>query len=120
MDIIQRAYNEQNLYVLTLDSGPRYGELMSTKPIRSLEDVKGMKIRTFGAFAEMYEGLGAGIVSVPGGEMYTALATGVIDAATWGSPGGFYSYDIQEVTKYYIGPPLTVISAVGIIINLDT
>lgn len=83
-----------------------YGETMSRKPITKLEDFSGLKVRSFGIIAEIWKHYGASIVTVPGEEIYTALATGVVDAANWGSPYGFAQLKLQEVAKYYLGPPL--------------
>lgn len=72
----------------------------SNKPIRTLEDLSGLKIRTTGATAvKMIEALGATAVSFPITQVYTSMERGVIDGfnliiASW--PG----YKLNEVTKY--------------------
>ena len=75
-------------------------DIGSNKPIRTLEDMAGLKIRTTGAIAvKMIEALGATAVSMPITEVYTSMERGVIDGFTliinsW--PG----YKLNEVTKY--------------------
>jgi TRAP-type mannitol/chloroaromatic compound transport system substrate-binding protein len=58
----------------------------SKRPIRKMEDFKGLKIRApQGMQADLISRCGASVVSLPGGEVYTALDKGVIDATDWGT-----------------------------------
>lgn len=82
------------------DSGAR--SLYTTKPVKTLADVQGMKIRVQQSdlFVAMVEALGANPTPMPYGEVYTALTTGLIDAAE----NNFPSYESSrhfEVAKYY-------------------
>jgi len=76
----------------------------SHKPIRTLDDFKGLKMRTVGAWAQILPGLGASVVSLPGGEVYQALERKVIDATEWASPGENVISGFHEVAKYVIVP----------------
>jgi TRAP-type C4-dicarboxylate transport system substrate-binding protein len=76
----------------------------SNKPIKELEDFKGLKIRSYGPLGTVYQKLGASVVNVAGGEVYTALQTGVLDAANWGAYQGGSGMKIFEVTKYFLEP----------------
>lgn len=78
--------------------------LHSRKPVRTLADLKGLKLRTAGAWIEISRSLGASPVTMPGADVYTALARGVIDATEWGTlweniPPGF-----NKIAKYLILP----------------
>ena len=90
--------------------GPMYsdewGATMSRREIKRLTDFRGLKVRSFGIAAEIWKSFGASLVTVPGEEIYPALATGVADAANWGSPAGFSQLKLEEVAKFYLGPPL--------------
>lgn len=90
--------------------GPIYsddwGSTISRKPIRRLTDFQGMKIRSGGVGGELWKKFGASIVTLPGEELYTALSTGVIDGANWGSPYGNVATKLQEVCKFYTGPSI--------------
>jgi TRAP-type C4-dicarboxylate transport system substrate-binding protein len=55
------------------------GLLHTTKPVRSLSDLKGMKIRSTGLSAKIVEALGATAVAMPQGETYEALQKGVVE-----------------------------------------
>ena len=56
------------------------GILASKKPLRSLADLQGIKIRATGFSAKVVESLGAAPISMPQGETYEALQKGVVDA----------------------------------------
>ncbi|SDU02917.1 TRAP transporter substrate-binding protein [Geopseudomonas guangdongensis] len=74
------------------------------KEINSLEDLKGLKIRTPGLGAEVYNRLGATTVNLPGGEVFTAMQTGAIDATDWVSPYNDLAFGIHKTAKYYYYP----------------
>ncbi|MEX0760387.1 MAG: TRAP transporter substrate-binding protein DctP [Tistlia sp.] len=78
--------------------------LHSRKPVKTLEDLKGLKLRTAGAWLEMARDMGAAPVTTPGGEVYTALERGTIDATEWGTLWEDISPGFHRVTKYVIIP----------------
>jgi TRAP-type C4-dicarboxylate transport system substrate-binding protein len=80
--------------------------MVSKKPVRTLAELKGLKVRSSGKIADMLKAAGASPVLVPGEEIYTALSTGVIDAAHWGAAAGALTMKLCEPAKYYIQPNL--------------
>jgi TRAP-type mannitol/chloroaromatic compound transport system substrate-binding protein len=78
--------------------------LHSRKPVRTLEDLKGLKLRTAGAWLDISRSMGAAPVTTPGGEVYTALERGAIDATEWGTLWENISPGFHRVTKYVIIP----------------
>jgi tripartite ATP-independent transporter DctP family solute receptor len=83
------------------DSGAR-SIYAASKPVKTLADVSGMKIRVQQSdlFVAMVEALGANPTPMPYGEVYTALKTGIVDAAE----NNFPSYESSrhfEAAKYY-------------------
>lgn len=78
--------------------------LHSRKPVRTLEDLKGLKLRTAGAWLDISRSMGAAPVTTPGGEVYTALERGTIDATEWGTLWENISPGFHRVTKYVIIP----------------
>ena len=74
------------------------------KEINSLDDIKGLKIRMPGIGGEVWSRLGATTVVLPGGEIFTALQTGAIDATDWVSPYNDLAFGLQKAAKYYYYP----------------
>ena len=74
-------------------------------PIVAPDDISsGMTMRAAGSYVEhMLEDAGAGISSLPSNEIYTAMQTGVLDAAVT-STGSFASYNLQEQVSSYTSP----------------
>jgi TRAP-type mannitol/chloroaromatic compound transport system substrate-binding protein len=72
----------------------------SKKPINSLEDFKGMKFRTVGIWGKVLEKLGAKVVSLSGGEVYSAMERGVIDALEFNTPTTDKELALYEICKY--------------------
>ena len=79
--------------------------IMSKVPLNSLADFNGIKIRTAGGLtAALFTKLGASPVNLPGGELYTGLDTGVVDAAEFVSLAEDWDIGLHEVTKYVLYP----------------
>ena len=74
------------------------------KEINSLDDLKGLKIRMPGLGGEVLSRLGATTVNLPGGEVFTALQTGAIDATDWVSPYNDQAFGLQQAAKFYYYP----------------
>ncbi|UOM33296.1 TRAP transporter substrate-binding protein DctP [Acuticoccus sp. I52.16.1] len=101
IDIAREAFAKEGVYYV----GPQLSsswDVISKVPLRSAADFEGLKIRTFGLEAKWFESLGASPVFMGGSEIYTALSTGVLDAARWSSPAGLYKSSYHEVAKYYL------------------
>lgn len=81
----------------------------SNKPIRSLEDFKGLNLRMPGGLiADCFKAIGARTVALAGSEVRPALASGAIDAADFTGPAMNYDLGFAEVSKYVVmGPPST-------------
>jgi TRAP-type C4-dicarboxylate transport system substrate-binding protein len=97
-----------------------WGAMVSTRPVQKYEDFKGMKVRAFGIWADWLVKNGASIVTVPGGEVYTAIQTKILDAAAFGSPDAWAGMKMHEVCKYYINPSVIPYDVVEVIMNLKT
>ncbi|WP_425316646.1 TRAP transporter substrate-binding protein [Stutzerimonas chloritidismutans] len=74
------------------------------KEISSLDDLRGLKIRMPGLGGEVLARLGATPVNLPGGEVFTALQTGAIDATDWVSPYNDLAFGLHKAAKYYYYP----------------
>lgn len=101
-DEILAALESQGMIGLAFyDSGAR--SLYTAKtPVRSLADIKGAKIRVQQSdlFVSMVQALGANATPMPYGEVYTALKTGIVDAAENNLPS-YESSRHFEAAKYY-------------------
>ena len=99
---------------------PTSFEIMSRKPVRNLADLKGLKIRAYGMFAEVLEHFGAQPVSIASPQIYENMQRGVVDAAILPWPDFFVNYGVYELSRYglvlggfgYIVAPLSI--------NMDT
>lgn len=83
------------------DGGSR--SLYTKKPVRSIADLKGQKIRMMGnpLFVDTMNALGGNGISMGYGEVYSALQTGVIDGAENNPPSMFTSNHFTTGAKYY-------------------
>jgi TRAP-type mannitol/chloroaromatic compound transport system substrate-binding protein len=72
--------------------------------IKSLDDVKGLKLRALGLGGEIFRRLGATPQTTPPGEIFTSLQSGVIDGAEFVGPGSDIALGLYRVTPFYYGP----------------
>ena len=103
---LQREFNEEKFGIISMPLFTRTAEafLHSRKPVRTLDDLNGLKFRTAGAWLEISKGLGAAPVTMPGGEVYTSLERGAIDATEWGTLYENMSTGFHKIAKYVIIP----------------
>ncbi len=85
--------------VLYLHAHPPGSLMTVNKPVRSLDDLKGMKMRSTGLSARIMTALGASPVSMPITQAYDPLKRGVLDG-TDGTFNALKYYRFAEVTKY--------------------
>ena len=78
----------------------------STVPIRNLDDLQGLKIRLGGGgfVAEVFTRAGASVQFIAGGEIYSALDTGLVEAGEFVGPTTNWALGLHEVTDYIIYP----------------
>jgi tripartite ATP-independent transporter DctP family solute receptor len=100
-EILKSCESQGFIGLAFYDSGSRSLYTVK-KPVKSLADVKGMKIRVQQSdlWVALLQAMGANATPLPYGEVYTALKTGVVD----GAENNWPSYDTSrhfEVAKYY-------------------
>ena len=71
------------------------------KPIESVDDFKGLRMRIPGLAGKVYEKLGVTVRLLPGGEIFPALQRGVIDAAEFVGPYQDRKLGLMNAAKYY-------------------
>jgi len=88
-------------------------------PVRTLEDLQGLRLRLSGLEQGMLlERLGGNQVSMAGGEIYQSLERGVIDGAEFSTPNVDYSGGFHQVTDYWSTPGWHQSSSLfGVMIN---
>jgi TRAP-type mannitol/chloroaromatic compound transport system substrate-binding protein len=72
--------------------------------INTLDDLRGMRIRTTGFSGEMLRRVGVAVVTLPGGEVFQALQSGTIDAGEFVGPWNDFAFGFHQVAKHYYGP----------------
>ena len=74
------------------------------KELNSMDDLRGIKMRIPGLGGEVFQRAGGTAITLPGGEIYTSLQTGVIDATEWVGPYNDLAFGFHQVAKYYYYP----------------
>jgi tripartite ATP-independent transporter DctP family solute receptor len=101
-EILDKITNSEfNLVALAwMDGGTR--NIYTKKPVRSLEDLKGMKIRVQGnpMFIETINAMGGNGIAMDTGEIFSALQTGVIDGAE-NNPPTLLEHNHYQNAKFY-------------------
>ncbi len=72
------------------------------QPIERPEQIRGLKYRTVGLAADLFNEMGAAVVSLPGGEIVPALERGVIDGAEFNNPSSDRILGFPDVAKTYM------------------
>jgi tripartite ATP-independent transporter DctP family solute receptor len=99
---ILAAFADHDLIGLAFYDGGSRSFYNSQKPIKSMDDLAGMKFRVMQSdlFVDMVSALGANATPMPYGEVYSSIQTGVIDGAENNWPS-YESSGHYEVAKYY-------------------
>ncbi|HSV59368.1 MAG TPA: TRAP transporter substrate-binding protein [Variovorax sp.] len=114
-EILKGCEHEGLVGLAFYDSGSR--SIYAKKPVKSIADTKGMKIRVQQSdlWVALVSAMGANATPMPTGEVYTALKTGLIDAAENNIPSydGFKHYEAVKIysrTEHSMAPEMLVIS----------
>ena len=104
MDLWKEIYAPFNLIPAAAgNTGVQMGGWFN-KEIKSIEDLKGLKMRIPGLGGEVLKRAGGTPVSLPGGEIYTSLQSGAIDATEWVGPYNDLAFGFYKVAKFYYYP----------------
>jgi len=101
-DKVREAYKDFNHYLVAPSGQGSRQDVLLTKPITRLDDLKEFKLRSYGILSDYIAKTGAAMTYIPGEEIYTALAMGTVDGTTWSGWSGFYTMKFHEVAKYYL------------------
>ncbi len=116
---MQKIHAEKaNVYFLSrMGSGIPF-QIYMNKPVNSVADLKGMKIRGSPTLIPFLKKVGANPVMMAPGDIYTGLERGVVDGFVW--PAAQISeWGWEKVTKYVIEPPTPYQAIDVVLVNLD-
>ena len=101
MELMQKAYAKHK--VLSYPGGNTGNQMGGwfRKEIKSLKDLKGLKMRIPGFAGEIMARLGLTVTNIPAGELYTSLERGTIDALEWVGPGMDIRMGFYKIAPYY-------------------
>ena len=71
------------------------------KEINSIDDIQGLKMRIPGLGGEVFKKLGGIPVALTGGELFTSLQSGAIDATEWVGPYNDQAFGLHKAAPYY-------------------
>ena len=101
MDLWREQYAKYNLHpFLGGNTNIQMGGWFR-KPIHSLADMQGLKMRIPGLGGEVFSRMGVNPILLPAGEIYTSLERGVIDATEWVGPALDIKMGFYKVAPYY-------------------
>ena len=101
MDLWREQYAKYNLHpFLGGNTNIQMGGWFR-KPINSLADMQGLKMRIPGLGGEVFSKMGVNPILLPAGEIYTSLERGVIDATEWVGPALDIKMGFYKVAPYY-------------------
>ena len=101
MKLMEKAYDK--FKVLSFPGGNTGVQMGGwfRKEIKSLDDLKGLKMRIPGLAGEVFAKLGVNVTNIPAGELYTSLDRGTIDALEWVGPGMDIKMGFHKIAPYY-------------------
>ncbi len=122
LELAREMYAKWDLYYIGNHMYTYAGEsIVSKVPIRTADDIVGLKIRAPEILASVWDAFGANVLTIPGAEVYTALSTGLIEASDWGSPAMNFRMGYAEIAPYYSKPGDYYMGGMGdLIISMDT
>lgn len=104
LEMLREAYAKYNVYPVGV-AWWGVESIVAKKPIAAMSDFRNVKFRSpQGMVADTLTKLGASIVVVPGGEVYSALDKGVVDAADWATISMNERMGFHEIAKFPIYP----------------
>jgi len=99
--LLTKAYAAIGANVVSFPYGPMSTQPLGwfKKPITKADDFKGMKYRTVGISIELFTGMGAAVVAMPGGEIVPALDRGLLDGAEFNNASSDRLLGFPDVSK---------------------
>ena len=120
LDLMQEIYARYNIYSQPCALISPEGSGWFTKEIKTVKDLKGLKMRFFGLGAKVMEKLGVSTQLLAAGDIFPALELGTIDATEFSNPSIDLDLGFHQVAKHYYFPGWhQPISMIELMINLE-
>jgi TRAP-type mannitol/chloroaromatic compound transport system substrate-binding protein len=120
LDLMNEFHKEFNVTYLPAGNTNAQMGGWFRKEIKSIEDLKGLKFRIGGLAGTILSKLGVVPQQIAGGDIYTSLERGTIDAAEWVGPYDDEKLGFVKVAKYYYYPGWWEVGpTVGVFVNLE-
>ena len=111
-DRASALFAEQGVHLIAHGNFGMRRDMMLKKPVYQLDDFNELKIRSYGITSDYIAKTGASMASISGTEIYTALATNVIDGTTWTQHASNFAKGFHEVTSYYLEGPSAMMGGI--------
>jgi TRAP-type mannitol/chloroaromatic compound transport system substrate-binding protein len=100
-ELLDKLYASIGANVVSFLYGPMPTQPLGwfKKPITKIEDFKGLKFRTVGISIDVFNGLGASVNALPGGEIVAAMDRGLLDAAEFNNASSDKALGFADVSK---------------------
>jgi TRAP-type mannitol/chloroaromatic compound transport system substrate-binding protein len=100
-ELLDKIYKSINANVVSFPYGPMPTQPLGwyKKPITKADDFKGLKFRTVGISIDLFQGLGAAVNALPGGEIVAAMDRGLLDAAEFNNATSDRILGFADVSK---------------------
>lgn len=116
-DIIrEEVLKDHNMYYFT--DILYFTALILNKPVNSVEDFEGLRIRAAGSIANFVSDAGAATTFISGPELYQAMSTNAVDGGHWGAAQNADALSLYEAAKYHTTSSLGIANEV-FLINKD-
>jgi TRAP-type mannitol/chloroaromatic compound transport system substrate-binding protein len=103
-ELLQKVYASVGANVVSFPYGPMWTQPLGwfKKPITKPDDFKGLKYRTVGISIDLFQGMGAAVNALPGGEIVPAMDRGLLDAAEFNNATSDRLLGFPDVSKVYM------------------
>jgi TRAP-type mannitol/chloroaromatic compound transport system substrate-binding protein len=102
--LLEKIFQSIGANVVSFPYGPMPTQPLGwfKKPITKPDDFKGLKFRTVGISIDLFQGLGAAVNALPGGEIVPAMDRGLLDAAEFNNASEDRILGFPDVSKVYM------------------
>src|SRR5712672_428401 len=100
-DLLAKLYASIGANVVSFPYGPLPTQPLGwfKRPVTKVDDLKGLKFRTVGISIDVFQGMGAAVNALPGGEIVSAMDRGLLDAAEFNNASSDRVLGFPDVSK---------------------